>query len=664
MKTTLKTRSEFDIILAKVVSAAQAYYDGLEMEMTDAEYDLLIEDIEQMVEINPDWDTQGVLSQVAAGVSQGGEVIHPEPMLSLGKVKETNDIVSFVDKMKLPLAVEVKLDGLAVRVEYKDGALSLVATRGDGNTGENVTAQSLKINGLPMKLKKKITCEVRGEIFMTDVDFEIASGNRVLAGKSPFVNPRNATAGSLRNTDSEYFAPMTFAAYDVSGDIFNAIDSHLVRLEKVSQLGVKTTSDLLPGFSHFFSTSKDVLKAVALIGDKRSTLGYPIDGAVIKVDQISKRIELGSISRTPRWAVAFKYAPDTAMTTLKDIEVAVGRTGRISLTGILEPVFVGGATIERATLHHPKWVNDADIRIGGVVYVYRAGDVIPRISAPVLAKRTEKDKVWVAPKVCPQCGEAWDKSSLLWRCPSPECSLNSWIDFAMSRDVLDVDGASVAFADAAVEAGLVSDLADLFTLTIEQVAKLPAGDDREIGVKNATKIVNGIQKAKTQPLARIVTSLNIRKMGRTLGRRVVAHFGTLEALRKASEAQLSEVDGIGSEKARYIYNGFKERSAMIDRMIALGINVGEPVSSAVSSSTSAKPLAGKKVVVTGTVPGLTRTQAQEAVEKLGGISSGSVSKSTDLVVIGDGAGSKADKATELGITIMSAEDFATLFNSN
>jgi DNA ligase (NAD+) len=664
MKTTLKTRQEFDIALDKALNAATAYYDGLEMNMTDAEYDVLIEDIEQAVESNPDWDSKGVLDQVAAGASKGGDVIHPEPMLSLGKVKENSDIVSFVNKMKVDIDVEVKLDGLAVRAEYKAGVLSLVATRGDGNTGEDVTAQSLKIDGLPKKLNKKITCEVRGEIFMTDVDFEIASANRVKSGKSPFVNPRNATAGSLRNTDSEYFAPMTFAAYDASGGLFDAIDSHIGRLEEASKLGVKTTSDLFPELNRSVSTSKDVLKAVALIGEKRSTLGFPIDGAVIKIDQISKRAELGAISRTPRWAVAFKYAPDTAMTVLKDIEVAVGRTGRISLTGILEPVFVGGVTIERATLHHPQWINDADIRVGGMVYVYRAGDVIPRISAPVLSKRTDKDKVWVAPAVCPQCGEAWDKSSLLWRCPSPECSLNSWIDFAMSRDVLDVDGASVAFADAAVESGLVSDLADLFTLTIDQVAKLPAGDDREIGVKNATKIVNGIQKAKNQPLARIVTSLNIRKMGRTLGRRVVAHFGTLEALRKASEAQLSEVDGIGSEKARYIYNGFKERSAMIDRMIALGINVGEPLEASASLSSGSKPLAGKKVVVTGTVPGLTRTQAQEAVEKLGGVSSGSVSKSTDLVVVGDGAGSKADKATELGITIMSAEDFAALFNAN
>ena len=325
---------------------------------------------------------------------------------------------------------------------------------------------------------------------------------------------------------------------------------------------------------------------------------------------------------------------------------------------MLQPVFVGGTTVTFATLHNPAFVQEADFRIGDTVYVYRAGDVIPRVNAVDLSKRRRGAKRWIAPTACPQCGEGWDYSTMLWRCPSPECSLTSWIDFALSRDVLDVDGASIAFAEQAVEAGLVNDLSDIFTLTIDQVAALPAGDDRQIGDKNATKIVNGIQAAKEQPLARQITSWNIRMVGRTLGRRMAAHFHTLDALLAASQEDLAAVDGIGAEKSRVIYAGLHDREAMIQKLVALGINTGTPANPATNDGDL--PLFGKKVVVTGTVLGLTRSEAQEAVERLGGQSSGSVSKSTDLVVIGDGAGSKADKAAELGIPTMTAEDFAQL----
>ena len=655
----IKTRRQFDSAVEQALNAAAAYYDSAEMQMTDAEYDALIDDISEAAAQHPDWDSRGVLDEVAAGASAGGDVTHPNPMLSLSKVKTLVDVRDFITKVAQPVTVEPKLDGLAVRAEYVKGALTLVATRGDGATGEDVTARASEIQGLPLKLRKSMTFEVRGEVFMTDNDFESANDNRVHSGKPPFVNSRNAVAGCLRNSDREYDAPMSFAAYDASGTSVTD-DSYISRMVSLASWGVGTARALVPGVSDLEATTdpEDVVARIESLGQRRSVLGFPIDGAVVKTDDVNARESLGVVSRTPRWAAAYKYAADTASTVLRDIEIAVGRTGRISLRAVLEPVFVGGTTVTFATLHNPAFVQEADFRIGDSVYVYRAGDVIPRVNAVDLSKRRRGAKRWIAPTACPQCGEGWDYSTMLWRCPSPECSLTSWIDFALSRDVLDVDGASIAFAEQAVEAGLVNDLSDIFTLTIDQVAALPAGDDRQIGDKNATKIVNGIQAAKEQPLARQITSWNIRMVGRTLGRRMAAHFHTIDALLAASQEDLAAVDGIGAEKSRVIYAGLHDREAMIQKLVALGINTGTPANPATNDGDL--PLFGKKVVVTGTVPGLTRSEAQEAVERLGGQSSGSVSKSTDLVVIGDGAGSKADKAAELGIPTMTAEDFAQL----
>ena len=656
----LTTRKQFDDAVERALGAASAYYDSAELRMTDFEYDTLIEQIEGAAAQHPDWDTRGVLDEVAAGASTGGEVTHPVPMLSLGKVKTLDDVREFVGRVGQLVAVEPKLDGLAVRAEYNKGLLVLIATRGDGTTGEDVTARASEIRGLPAKLKKQLTLEVRGEVYMTDTDFDAANDNRVHTGKSAFVNSRNAVAGSLRNSDRNYDTPMSFASYDASGPALEKTSSYTERMNLLNSWGIGAARALVVGVSDLAPTddADEVVRRIEKLGDRRAGLGFPIDGAVVKTDDIDGRDVIGTVSRTPKWAAAYKYAADTATTVLRDIEIAVGRTGRISLRAVLDPVFVGGTTVTYATLHNPAFVHDADFRIGDTVYVYRAGDVIPRVNAVDRSKRPKSAKVWEAPSTCPNCGSDWNKSSLLWRCSSPECSLTSWIDFGLSRDVLDVEGASVSFSEAVVDAGLVNDLADLFTLTVDQVAALPAGDDREIGAKNATKIVSGIERAKSQPLARQITSWNIRMVGRTIGRRLAAHFGTLDALRSASETDLADVEGIGVEKARMIYAGLRDRSPMIDRLVALGIETGTAIQT--SPVAADLPLAGKKVVVTGAVPGLTRTEAQEAVERLGGQSSGSVSSATDLVVIGEGAGSKAEKATQLGIPTMTAEDFARL----
>ena len=659
-KQPLTTEAAFKSAVEQAKSAAAAYYDTDAVKMTDVEYDGLLDLIQAAVEAHPDWDAEGLLDRVAGGQSTGGDVTHPVPMLSLGKAKTFEEVVDFARKTgEQQLLVEPKLDGLAVRAVYSAGALTLVATRGDGTTGEDVTDRARSITGLPVQLADAVDIEVRGEVFMSDADFDFSNSNRVAAGKPAFVNPRNATSGALRKADADYETRVSFASYDAFGPAVEGEPSYRARMLGVARLGVLTVGELLPSIGEVTGEVERLLADIEALGEQRATLGFPIDGAVIKIDSVPARDLLGSVGRTPRWAVAYKYPADTATTILRDIEIAVGRTGRITLRAVLDPVFVGGTTVTYATLHNPKFVTDADFRLGDTVYVYRAGDVIPRVSAVELSQRPADAAVWEPPAGCPNCGQPWDKSSLLWRCHTPECSTVGRIEYACSRDVLDIEGLSEALAEALVESGLVSDLADLFKLTAEQIAALPVGDgSRQVGAKVAAKIEAEIEKAKQQTLARFITSLGIRGTGNQIGRRLAKHFRSLEALRAASLEELTEVEGVGSEKAKLIDAGLRDLSDMIDRMLANGVSPQHSEDSAQAAADS--PLAGKRVCVTGSVPGLSRNEANEAVERLGGTSVSSVSKTTDLLVAGEGAGSKAEKATSLGIPIMSAEEFAEL----
>lgn len=656
--TPFLSKESFDQAVQQALEAAAAYYDSDTQVISDAEYDALIDQIEVTVSTNPEWDAAGLLDLVAAGQSSGGDVTHSSPMLSLAKAKSEDEVSSFMERLEGNAVVEVKLDGMAVSAIYRAGKLDLVATRGDGSTGENVTSQTSNISGLPTSLTKKIDLEVRGEVYMTDANFDVANANRVASGKPAFVNPRNATAGSLRVTDSKYFAPMSFAAYDAFGDVLDVQDDYVQRMEILGSLGISAAVRLIDQ-NPIATSAKEALAFIDEIGTIRPTLGFPIDGAVVKASSMSKRESMGSVSRTPRWAVAFKYAADVSTTVLRDVEIAVGRTGRISLRAVLDPVFVAGTTITYATLHNPKFVEDADFRIGDTVFVYRAGDVIPRVSAVDLGRRPTDSIRWAAPIGCPNCSEAWDKSSLLWRCHTAECSTVGRIEYAASRDVLDIEGLSTAMAEQLVEAGLVNDVADLYSLTVDQIAELPVGDgSRTVGQTVSKKIVKEIEASKSQPLARVITSLGIRMTGRTMGRRLAAHFGSMSAFQVASESQLAQVEGVGAEKARVIHSGLASMASVISRLASAGVTM--EVEQASGNAGTSLPLSGKTVVVSGSVPGLSRNEANEWVERLGGKSSGSVSAKTSVLVAGEGAGSKSAKAAELGVAIMSAEDFAAL----
>lgn len=657
--TPLDTREAFDDACDTARKAAKAYYDSAELVMSDAEYDALISAIEDAAAVHG-WDHGGLLDQVAAGVSTGGDVTHSTPMGSLEKAKDLDAIVKFCREVGGPVLVEPKLDGLAVRAEYRAGQLILVATRGDGSTGEDVTAQARDIAGLPTRLARTLDLEVRGEVYMTEKDFAESNTNRVASGKPAFANPRNAVAGSLRNTDREYQVAMTFAAYGAQPDETLA-SRHSDAVRELAALGVATAGALWP--QEPLTDPADVVSALERLGNERPSLGFPTDGAVVKADEHADRARLGSGTRAPKWAVAYKYAPAEATSVLRNIEVSVGRTGRISLRGVIDPVAVDGTTITYATLHNPAFVTEQGLGIGSRVMVVRAGDVIPRITAAV-GEQDANVTPWQAPHSCPQCGEAWNTESLLWRCETPACSTLARLTYAVARDALDVDGMSEAIAAALVDAGTVTNLADLLTLDTATLSETTlgvtaTGKPRKIGPTVAAKLSAQLSEAHGRPLARVITALGIRGTGRTISRRLASHFGSLDALRHADTDALAEVPGIGSEKAALIRAGLDDLSDVIERLLALGLGQSEN-----TGSTGDQPLKGMTVVVsgamTGVLAGRSRNEMNELIDSLGGRASSSVSAQTTYLVSSDTSTSKADKARQLGVRILTPEEFAEL----
>lgn len=654
-------RTEFDTAVQVLRDAAAAYYDTDTVLMADADYDTLLDSVAAAAAAHPDWETFGLLDQVAAGTSTGGDIAHPTPMLSLAKATEPGEITAFLARLGgAPTATEVKLDGMAVRAVYSAGVLTLVATRGDGTTGEDVTASARTVAGLPAALSQPYDLEVRGEVYMSDSDFVTASANRVAAGKAAFVNPRNATAGTLRNADLTYTAPLSFAAYDASGPFLDDLDTHTARMAALPDLGIITAASLLPDVDE--TAEPDAL--IAEIGRRRETLGFPIDGAVIKADRDSDRARLGSSSRTPSWAIAFKYPAAEGRSILRGIDVAVGRTGRISYTAVIDPVFVAGATVSRASLHNADWITAQGLGIGSAVAVVRAGDVIPRVTA-LLGEQDGDVTPYVPATDCPQCGEPLDTSSLLWRCHTPSCSVVGRITYAASRDVWDIDGLGEEVATALVEAGLVSDIADLFELDVAQVAEVvigrtATGAERRIGEATATRIVAGIDQARKAPLARTITALGIRMTGRSVGRWLAAEFGSMQALRAASVSQVAAIEKLGEIKATHIVNGLAAMGSVIDRLAAAGLPMQ------VESHGGQAPLAGLTVVVTGAMTGplagVSRNEMNELIDAAGGKSSGSVSARTSLLVCGEPGSSKYLKAVELGVRIVTPEEFAVMLD--
>lgn len=673
------------------VKASAAYYAGGTSVLDDDAYDRLVRGIVAWEAGHPDEVLPDSPTGKVAGGAVEGDVPHTVAMLSLDNVFSPEEFTAWTVSLARRIgrdaerfSVEPKLDGLAVAARYTGGRLSRLITRGDGTAGEDVSYAIGTIEGLPDELAEPVTVEVRGEVLMTAAQFEHANEVRGAHGGQPFANPRNAAAGTLRAKDRAYTVPMTFFGYGLlplpgteeglAARLGELAHSGLMAL--AGGFGVNTTATTdVPGITA--GTVEEVLARVEEIAALRARLPFGIDGIVVKADLAADQQAAGSGSRAPRWAIAYKLPAVEKITRLLEVEWNVGRTGIIAPRAVLEPVEIDGSTITYATLHNPNDITRRDLRLGDHVMVHRAGDVIPRIEAPVAHLRTGDEQPIVFPEACPRCGSAIDTSEQRWRCEQGRnCHLVAALSYAAGRDQLDIEGLGHTRVVQLVEAGLVADLADLFALTREQLLGL-----ERMGETSTDNLLAAITAAKGQPLSRVLCALGVRGTGRSMSRRIARYFATMDAVRAADAETMQRVEGIGTEKAPSIVAELAELAPLIDKLATAGVNMTEPgatpPSAAADTDTDTDtdtgeestepvggPLAGMTVVVTGGMTGplekLSRNQMNELIERAGGRSSSSVSKKTTLVVAGEGAGSKRAKAETLGIRLAAPDEFATL----
>ncbi|MFF3419250.1 NAD-dependent DNA ligase LigA [Streptomyces sp. NPDC002698] len=670
------------------LKASAAYYEGGTSVLDDDAYDRLVRGIAAWEAEHPDQVLPDSPTGKVAGGAVEGDVPHTVPMLSLDNVFSPEEFTAWTASLARRTgheverySVEPKLDGLAIAARYHEGRLTRLITRGDGTAGEDVSHAIGTIEGLPGELAEPLTLEVRGEVLMTTAQFEHANEVRTAHGGQPFANPRNAAAGTLRARERAYTVPMTFFGYGLLPVPGTGAEeaarlgelAHSELMARAAELGVNTTaSTAVPGITA--ATAEQVLARVQEIGALRAELPFGIDGIVVKADLAADQRAAGSGSRAPRWAIAYKLPAVEKITRLLAVEWNVGRTGIIAPRGVLEPVEIDGSTITYATLHNPADITRRDLRLGDHVMVHRAGDVIPRIEAPVAHLRTGEEQPVVFPETCPNCGSAIDTSEQRWRCEQGRnCHLVAALSYAAGRDQLDIEGLGHTRVVQLVESGLVADLAGLFSLTREQLLGL-----ERMGETSTDNLLTAIETAKGRPLSRVLCALGVRGTGRSMSRRIARYFATMEHIRAADAETMQRVEGIGTEKAPSIVAELAELAPLIDRLVAAGVNMTEPGATppaapgeggeggpdAEEGGSAGGPLAGMTVVVTGAMTGalepLSRNQMNELIERAGGRSSSSVSKKTTLVVAGEGAGSKRAKAETLGVRLAAPEEFAEL----
>ncbi|MFB9576077.1 NAD-dependent DNA ligase LigA [Streptomyces yanii] len=670
-------------------AAAAAYYAAGESTLDDDAYDRLVRGIATYEEEHPEDVLAASPTGKVAGGAAGGDVPHTVPMLSLDNVFSAEQFATWTASLERrigrPVAawsVEPKLDGLAVAARYRSGRLERLITRGDGTAGEDVSHALGTVVGLPEQLGEPVTIEIRGEILMTNEQFEQANTVRTEHGGDPFANPRNGAAGTLRAKDRPYTVEMTFFAYGAlplpeSGELTGTLADlpHSEVLRYVAGLGVHTAAetDVAP---RTVTTVEQVQSRVEEIAALRASLPFGIDGIVIKADLAADQREAGSGTRAPRWAIAYKLPAVEKVTRLLGVEWNVGRTGIIAPRAVLEPVEIDGSTVSYATLHNPADITRRDLRLGDRVMVYKAGDIIPRIEAPVAHLRTGDEQSIVFPETCPQCGSEIDTSEQRWRCVrGRDCRLVASISYAAGRDQLDIEGLGATRVVQLVDAGLVTDFADLFTLEREQLLGL-----ERMGETSTDNLLAAIETARTRPLSRVFCALGVRGTGRSMSRRIARYFASMDRIRAADVDTLQQVDGIGKEKAAGVVAELVELAPLIEKLVAARVTMVEPgatppqergeegtdAAAAVADGETAaeRPLDGMTVVVTGAMTGalekLSRNQMNELIERAGGKSSSSVSKRTTLLVAGEKAGSKRTKAEDLGVRITAPDEFAEL----
>ena len=636
------------------------YYQHDDPEISDAEFDALVRELEELVEFDASLAAADTaLAEVGAPPSATFDPVqHVVPMLSLDNAFDRDELTAWYARIEktitdpVTFVGEPKLDGLAISLLYQDSRLVRGATRGDGQTGEDVTPNVATISAIPARLsgaRIPARLEVRGEIFMPLSSFEELNRRQGEAGDRLFANPRNAAAGSLRQKDPRVTASrdLAFDAYQLGVvDGGPRLGSHSETLTWIAELGLPVNDHIeqLADLGAVFSFCERTM-------EHRHSFGYEIDGAVVKVDDLAQRTELGFTSRAPRWAIAFKFPPEEKTTQLLGIHVSIGRTGRATPFAQLEPVFVGGSTVAMATLHNQDEVARKDVRVGDTVIVRKAGDVIPEVVGPVLSKRKKGARKWVFPKNCPACGEPFlrPEGEADTRCVNVECPAQrvQRIVFFAGRSAMDIEGLGEERVVQFVEAGLIADAADVYDLTVEKLIPL-----ERMAQKSAQQLVAAIDASRARPLNRLLVGLGIRHVGPTASIALARELGSLDAIAGASTEELAAVPGVGGVIAESVQKFFavERNRALVEKLRAAGVNFQGPEKAVVPEGEAT--LSGLTFVLTGTLPDLTRDDAQAAIEARGGKVTSNVSKKTSYVVAGASPGSKLAKAETLGVTIL------------
>ena len=635
------------------------YYDQDAPELEDFEYDALTRELKELEAQFPQLVTPNSPTQHVGGTPSGrfAKVTHAVKMESLLDAFSFDELRDFDRRVREAgvepeYVVEIKIDGLSCSLEYENGTLVRASTRGDGVVGEDVTANVKAIRKIPKQLKDAPEfLEVRGEVYMPHEAFQHLCAEQELQGAAPFKNPRNAAAGSLRQKDSKITGSrgLSIFIFNVQQIRGKELTTHAESLDYLKSLGLPVS----PRY-HVVHNIEDAIAEIEQIGQNRSKLDFDMDGAVIKVNAFAQRDLMGSTNKFPRWAIAFKYPPEVKETTLRSIEVAVGRTGVLTPTACFDPVFLAGTTVARATLHNEDFIRQFGLCIGDTIQVRKAGDIIPEVIG--VTRHEEGAQPYEMPTVCPSCGapvvHLEDEAAL--RCVNPECpaqALRNIIHFA-SRDAMDIDGLGTAVATQLVDKGLVHSAADLYTLTLEQLTL------EKFKEKSATNLLQAIAHSRENNLDKLLFGFGIRNIGDKAAALLAEHFGSLEAIREATEEQISEIDGFGGVMAQSVTEFFAKDGTtdLVHRLADAGLNMqwkGEP---------KGDKLAGKTLVVTGTLETLSRNEAEALIVKNGGKASGSVSKKTAYVVAGTAAGSKLTKAQALGVPVLTEAEFLALLN--
>ena len=651
----MEPKERIEQLTALLTEAGYRYYVLDDPDMPDYEYDRLLRELEELEKAYPQYARTDSPTQRVGGeaLSKFREVTHPVPLMSLQDVFSMEELADFLEKTQdgreVAFSVEPKIDGLSVALEYENGHFVRGATRGDGNVGEDVTENLKTIRSIPMTIENAPPrLIVRGEVYMPKKSFQKLNEAQEAAGKSLFANPRNAAAGSLRQLDPKIAAKrgLDILVFNVQLAEGVSFTSHSQSLEYLKSLRFKVIPYRL------LSSVKEIQQEVEAINDRREQFAFDIDGAVVKLDDLSLRERLGSTAKFPRWAAAYKYPPEIRETVVEDIQVQVGRTGVLTPKAVVRPVRLAGTTVTNATLHNQDFISQRDIRIGDTVRIRKAGEIIPEILDVTFSKRPEGTVPYFLPERCPICGAPVerDENGAFLRCTGAECpaQLSRNISHFVSRDAMDIEGLGSAIVEALIEKGLVRSPADIYYLTLEEISGL-----WKSGTTAAKKLLAAIEDSKMRDFGRLIYALGIRQVGVKTGKVLSSHFGTMDALMQASREDLTQVPDVGEITAVSIYEWFRQEQSihLIRRLREAGVNF------ACTRTVTDTRFAGKTIVLTGALSRFTREEATEKIELYGGKAAGSVSKKTSFVVAGENAGSKERKARELGIPVLTEDEF-------